>query len=120
MAWHSWDSTYESYQSTRSTARTSGVPARIGGTVVIPAHDAAASERATLIYKTEQVIADKETGSSIDEGDLVRMRITGANAGQVNTSAASASNVACGFALEGAANAADEIKIRFDGTPRGA
>ena len=116
MAWSSWDSTYQSFQHTDSAqARTQGVPVRLDDTVVVPLHDAAAGEPCTVMYQTEEVEADKQTGSGIEPGQRVSVRIGGGTNGQVNPSAPSATNPTCGFAVEAAASAATKVKIRFQG-----
>ena len=122
MAWHSWDSTYQSFQHKSSTARVMGVPELVGTTVCFPAHDAAANELCTMIYATEQVTADKVVTADrgvIDSGEKVRVHLSGSDSGSVEDDggALGANLIDCGFSVEddATAQAATEAKIKFDG-----
>ena len=119
MAWTGFDSTYQSFQNTSTAARVAGVPELLEDTIVVPIADAAADAQATLVYKAEEVTVDKKA-VAISEGELVRMDTAGADAGEINVAVAAAANVACGFALHDSAATELTMRIRFDGTPRGA
>lgn len=121
MAWNQFDSDYQSFQNTATVARVRGVPELIEDMIAVPFADFKADEPATMVYKCEEVEADKLTAAgAIAVGERVRMNTASATIGQVNTSAAAAANVACGFCSKAATAAATKIVIRFDGTPRGA
>ena len=120
MAWSGFDSTYQSFQHTAAAARVAGVPELREDMIAVPLADAAADAQATMIYKAEEVEADKlGAAGAIAVGELVRMSTAAATIGEVNTNAASATNVACGFCSKAATSSATKIVIRFDGTPRG-
>ena len=132
MAWaRQFDSDYKEgvvsrqrlpeFPDTATTARVRGVPEELEDTLVVPFADFKADEPATMVYKCEEVEADKlSAAGAISAGELVRMSLVAATLGEVNTNAASNTNVACGFCTKDATAAATKIFIRFDGTPRGA
>ena len=120
MAWHSPDSTYQSFQHASSSARSAGEPELLGTTVCFPLADAAANELATMIYKCEQVTADKVITANrgvIGAGEKVRVHLSGSNDGSVEDDGGSlgANLIDCGFALEAVLQAATTVKIRFNG-----
>ena len=119
MAWIQFDSDYQSFQNTATVARVAGVPELIEDMIAVPMADYAADQPATMIYLCEEVTVDKKA-VAISEGELVRMDTAGADAGQINVAVAAAANVACGFALHDSIAAELTMRIRFDGTPRGA
>ena len=121
MAWRNFDSTYESFQNTDdANARTAGTPELLGTTVCVPLHDAAAEATCTMIYKCEELVADKVTTAdrgAIDAGEKVRVHLSGANAGKVEDDGGTlaADLVDCGFARETVVATDTQVRIRFNG-----
>ena len=119
MAWIQFDSDYQSFQHASATARTAGDIELLEDTVVAVLADTPADELATLIYQCEEVTVPKEA-AAFAAGELLRVVTAATNNGQVNDNATGATNKACGFAAEAALSTDATVKIRFDGTPRGA